>query len=184
VVSVGSTLGGLGVGCIAPGQEVLAETTYPADQTVGLALMSLFGFVKGTFLMLIENVMGEDLTPEEMEIQVCVSKQNGTYPEEEGKLHPMNHSTFIYFATGYMFFMTLLFGLFFNTKLKRTMADEGELDLKDVLKHDDINDNNKSDKEIQLESNQFGNTEDKPKPKMVSIELSDIKPNLKSESRG
>ena len=32
--------------CIAPGQEVLAETTYPADQTVGLALMSLFGFVK------------------------------------------------------------------------------------------------------------------------------------------
>ena len=36
--------------CIAPGQEVLAETTYPADQTVGLALMSLFGFVKVSFI--------------------------------------------------------------------------------------------------------------------------------------
>ena len=133
--------------------------------------------------MLIENVMGEDLTPQEMEIQVCVAKSsNGTYPEEEGKLHPMNHSTFIYFATGYMFFMTLLFGLFFNTKLKRTMADEGELDLKDVLNSDDINDNNKSDNNaIKIDSNI---NEDKPKPKMVSIELSDIKPNLKSESRG
>ena len=132
--------------------------------------------------MLIENVMGKDLTPEEMEIQVCVSPVNGTYPEEEGKLHPMNHSTFIYFATGYMFFMTLLFGLFFNTKLKRTMADEGELDLKDVLNSDDINDNNKSDNNaIIIDSNI---NEDKPKPKMVSIELSDIKPNLKSESRG
>ena len=126
--------------------------------------------------------MGKDLTPEEMEIQVCVSPVNGTYPEEEGKLHPMNHSTFIYFATGYMFFMTLLFGLFFNTKLKRTMADEGELDLKDVLNSDDINDNNKSDNNaIKIDSNI---NEDKPKPKMVSIELSDIKPNLKSESRG
>ena len=133
--------------------------------------------------MLIENVMGEDLTPQEMEIQVCVAKSsNGTYPEEEGKLHPMNHSTFIYFATGYMFFMTLLFGLFFNTKLKRTMADEGDLDLKDVLNSDDINDNNKSDNNaIKVDSNI---NEDKPKPKMVSIELSDIKPNLKSESRG
>ena len=132
--------------------------------------------------MLIENVMGKDLTPEEMEIQVCVSPVNGTYPEEEGKLHPMNHSTFIYFATGYMFFMTLLFGLFFNTKLKRTMADEGDLDLKDVLNSDDINDNNKSDNNaIIIDSNI---NEDKPKPKMVSIELSDIKPNLKSESRG
>ena len=132
--------------------------------------------------MLIENVMGKDLTPEEMEIQVCVSPVNGTYPEEEGKLHPMNHSTFIYFATGYMFFMTLLFGLFFNTKLKRTMADEGDLDLKDVLNSDDINDNNKSDNNaIKIDSNI---NEDKPKPKMVSIELSDIKPNLKSESRG
>ena len=133
--------------------------------------------------MLIENVMGEDLTPQEMEIQVCVSKSsNGTYPEEEGKLHPMNHSTFIYFATGYMFFMTLLFGLFFNTKLKRTMADEGDLDLKDVLNSDDINDNNKSDNNaIKIDSDI---NEDKPKPKMVSIELSDIKPNLKSESRG
>jgi hypothetical protein len=135
-----------------------------------------------------------------MEIQVCIpyTPSNTTtldlttstespmsiLSSEYGKLHPMNHSTFIYFSTGYMFFMTLLFGLFFNTKLKRTMADEGELDLKDVLNSDDINDNNKSDKEIQLESNQFGNTEDKPKPKMVSIELSDIKPNLKSESRG
>ena len=127
--------------------------------------------------------MGEDLTPQEMEIQVCVAKStNGTYPEEEGKLHPMNHSTFIYFATGYMFFMTLLFGLFFNTKLKRTMADEGDLDLKDVLNSDDINDNNKSDNNaIKIDSNI---NEDKPKPKMVSIELSDIKPNLKSESRG
>ena len=133
--------------------------------------------------MLIENVMGEDLTPQEMEIQVCVAKSsNGTYPEEEGKLHPMNHSTFIYFATGYMFFMTLLFGLFFNTKLKRTMADEGDLDLKDVLNSDDINDNNKSDNNaIKIDSDI---NEDKPKPKMVSIELSDIKPNLKSESRG
>ena len=127
--------------------------------------------------------MGEDLTPQEMEIQVCVAKSsNGTYTEEEGKLHPMNHSTFIYFATGYMFFMTLLFGLFFNTKLKRTMADEGDLDLKDVLNSDDINDNNKSDNNaIKIDSNI---NEDKPKPKMVSIELSDIKPNLKSESRG
>ena len=132
--------------------------------------------------MLIENVMGKDLTPEEMEVQVCVSPVNGTYPEEEGKLHPMNHSTFIYFATGYMFFMTLLFGLFFNTKLKRTMVDEGDLDLKDVLNSDDINDNNKSDNNaIKIDSNI---NEDKTKPKMVSIELSDIKPNLKSESRG
>ena len=32
--------------CIAPGTEMLAETTYPADQTVGLSLMSLFGFIK------------------------------------------------------------------------------------------------------------------------------------------
>ena len=132
--------------------------------------------------MLIENVMGKDLTPEEMEVQVCVSPVNGTYPEEEGKLHPMNHSTFIYFATGYMFFMTLLFGLFFNTKLKRTMADEGDLDLKDVLNSDDINDNNKSDNNaIKIDSSI---NEDKPKSKLVSIELSDIKPNLKSESRG
>jgi len=85
-------------------------------------------------------------------------------------------------GTGYMFFMTLLFGLFFNTKLKRTMADEGDLDLKDVLNSDDINDNNKSDNNaIKIDSNV---NEDKAKPKMVSIELSDIKPNLKSESRG
>merc|ERR1739844_759306 len=107
-------------------------------------------------------------TEKEMEIQVCIpyTPSNTTtldlttstespmsiLSSEYGKLHPMNHSTFIYFSTGYMFFMTLLFGLFFNTKLKRTMADEGELDLKDVLNSEDINDNNKSDKEIKLES--------------------------------
>merc|ERR1712141_495237 len=97
----------------------------------------------------------------------------------------MNHSTFIYFATGYMFFMTLLFGLFFNTKLKRTMADEGELDLKDVLNSDDINDNNKNSDNNQISTIESNTNEDtKPKSKVVSIELSDIKPNLKSESRG
>lgn len=174
--------GGLGVGCIAPGQEVLAETTYPADQTVGLALMSLFGFVKGTFLMLIENVMGEDLKGEEMEIQVCVQKnENGTYPEGDAEgLHPKNHSTFIYFATGYMFFMTLLFGLFFNTKLKRTMADEGELDLKDVLNAQEINEINQNVNSDNIESNMESNILSKNK-KVVSIELCDIKPNLKAE---
>jgi len=187
--------GGLGVGCIAPGQEVLAETTYPADQTVGLALMSLFGFVKGTFLMLIENVLGDKLTEKEMEIQVCIpyTPSNTTtldlttstespmsiLSSEYGKLHPMNHSTFIYFSTGYMFFMTLLFGLFFNTKLKRTMADEGELDLKDVLNSEEIDGEKCDNKEPNIEANIL--PEKKTAPKQVSIELSDIKPNVKAE---
>ena len=131
--------GGVGVGCIAPGQEILVEATYPADQTVGQALLSLFAYITGTTLMAIENSMGDELTEKEMEIQVCIpyTPSNTTtldlttstespmsiLSSEYGKLHPMNHSTFIYFSTGYMFFMTLLFGLFFNTKLKRTMAD-------------------------------------------------------------
>ena len=135
--------------------------------------------------MLIENVMGEDLKGEEMNIQVCVVKnENGTYPagDDEG-LHPKNHSTFIYFATGYMFFMTLLFGLFFNTKLKRTMADEGELDLKDVLNAREINEINDNVHSDNIESNMEGNIlpANKHASKVVSIELCDIKPNLKAE---
>ena len=134
--------------------------------------------------MLIENVMGEDLKGEAMDIQVCVQKVNGTYPagDDEG-LHPKDHSTFIYFATGYMFFMTLLFGLFFNTKLKRTMADEGELDLKDVLNVREIIEINENVHSDNIESNMEGNIlpENKRTSKVVSIELCDIKPNLKAE---
>ena len=141
--------GGVGVGCIAPGQEILVEATYPADQTVGQALLSLFAYITGTSLMAIENLMGDELTEKEMEIQVCIpnlpnkntnlglvdsteSPTNST-TSEYGKLYPKDHSTFIYFSTGYMICTAYLFSLLFNTKLKRTMADEGELDLKDIL---------------------------------------------------
>ena len=141
--------GGVGIGCIAPGQEILVEATYPADQTVGQALLSLFAYITGTSLMAIENLMGDELTEKEMEIQVCIPNQphNNTNlglvistesptsnaTSEYGKLQPKDHSTFIYFSTGYMISITYLFALRFNTKLKRTMADEGELDLKDIL---------------------------------------------------
>lgn len=170
--------GGLGVGAIAPGIEVLAETTYPADQTVGLAIMSLLGFIKGTFLMFIENVLGDPLTPEEQKIQVC--QVNGTYIENGGSLEPMNHSKFIYFATGYMFFMVLLFGLFFNTKLKRTMADEGELDVEGVT--DEGGGLNKyrrdnSDSNIECDISPKINFQDK----INGIELSDIKSSVNAK---
>ena len=154
--------------------------------------------------MLIENVMGDRLTEAEMLVQVCIP-YNETATESSlitasesslastegfrdvtsesiinGKLHPMNHSMFIYFATGYMFFMTLLFGLFFNTKLKRTMADEGDLDLKDVLNSDELNENKESDKNEQnIEADIL--PENKRASKVVSIELSDIKSNVKAE---
>ena len=150
---------------------------------------------QGTFLMLIENVLGDKLTEKEMEIQVCIpyTPSNTTtldlttstespmsiLSSEYGKLHPMNHSTFIYFSTGYMFFMTLLFGLFFNTKLKRTMADEGELDLKDVLNSEEIDGEKCDNKEPNIEATIL--PEKKTAPKQVSIELSDIKPNVKAE---
>ena len=130
--------------------------------------------------MLIENVMGDPLTDEEMEIQVCIEKDvNGTFTRNQdlhGALEPMNHSTFIYFATGYMFFMTLLFGLFFNTKLKRTMADQGELDLEDVLNSDELNENKRDNSK----PNDECEPENKRESKMVGIELSDIKTSLKA----
>ena len=78
-----------------------------------------------------------------------------------------------------MFFMTLLFGLFFNTKLKRTMADEGELDLKDVLNSEEIDGEKCDNKEPNIEATIL--PEKKTAPKQVSIELSDIKPNVKAE---
>ena len=110
--------------------------------------------------MAIENLMGDELTEKEMEIQVCIPNQpqeiqlcvpnllnnktnlglvisaespTSNATSEYGKLQPKDHSTFIYFSSGYMICMTYLFALLFNTKLKRTMADEGELDLKDIL---------------------------------------------------
>ena len=99
--------------------------------------------------MAIENLMGDELTEKEMEMQVCIPNlpNNNTNlgllnstesptsnaTSEYGKLYPKDHSTFIYFSTGYMISITYLFALLFNTKLKRTMADEGELDLKDIL---------------------------------------------------
>ena len=129
--------------------------------------------------MLIENVMGDPLTKEEMEVQVCIPKNsNGTYTISEGVLEPMNHSTFIYFATGYMFFMTLLFGLFFNTNLKRTMADQGELDLKDVLDSDELNENPRDNHMPNDECDMV--LQDKRASKANVIELSDIKPILKA----
>ena len=104
-------------------------------------------------MMAIENLMGDKLTEKEMEIQVCIPKQphNNTNlglvistesptsnaTSEHGKLQPKDHSTFIYFSTGYMIYMTYLFALLFSTKLKRTMADEGELDLKDILNNEE-----------------------------------------------
>ena len=113
--------------------------------------------------MLIENVLGDKLTEKEMEIQVCIPNQphNNTNlglvistesptsnaTSEHGKLQPKDHSTFIYFSTGYMICMTYLFSLLFNTKLKRTMADEGELDLKDIINGEETKEEKCDDKE-------------------------------------
>ena len=154
--------GGVGIGCIAPGQEILVEATYPADQTVGQSLFSLFSYITGTILMAVENVMGDELTEKEMEIQVCIpnlpnnnislglvnniESSTNNAPSEYEKLHPKNHSTFIYFSTGYMICMTCLFALFFNTKLKRTMADEGDMDLKDILNNEETEEEKCDDK--------------------------------------
>ena len=117
-VSMGM-FGAIAFGTVATAQEVLGECTYPADQTIGLAWISMFGFVQGTFIMLLENVMGSPLTPEEMEIQVCVEAG------DEGHQQPKDHSAFIYFICIYMGVATLVFAMFFKTKLRRTMVDEG-----------------------------------------------------------
>ena len=39
---------------------------------MGQALLSLFAYITGTSLMAIENLMGDELTEKEMEIQVCI----------------------------------------------------------------------------------------------------------------
>ena len=130
--------------------------------------------------MLIENVMGDPLTKEEMEVQVCIPKNsNGTYTISEGVLEPMNHSTFIYFATGYMFFMTLLFGLFFNTKLKRTMADEGDFDIEELESDDNSNLTKPNNMEVIVESDI--SKEKKIERMADGIELGEININVKAK---
>ena len=120
--------------------------------------------------MLIENVLGDELDDEGMEIQVCVAKNvTKAQYEKDGLLQPMNHEKFIFFSTGYMFFWTLMFGLFFNTKLKRTMADRGELDI-DVNNKDEENSNSiKCDANKQLAVKPESNGND------TNIELSELK---------
>ena len=134
--------------------------------------------------MLIENVLGEPLTPEEMEIQVCVDVTNGTHIDTatnifKGSLEPMNHSRFIYFATGYMFFMTLLFGLFFNTKLKRTMADEGDFDIEELESDDNSNLTKPNNMEVIVESDI--SKENKIERMADGIELGEINIKVKAK---
>ena len=45
---------------------------------------------------------------------------------DTGHQQPKDHSAFVYFICSYMAFATLVFGLFFKTKLKRTLIDEGK----------------------------------------------------------
>ena len=106
---------------MATAQEVLGECTYPVDQTIGLAWISMFGFVQGTAIMFLENVMGWPLqTPAELDVQVCVEEG------DTGHQQPKDHSAYIYFICSYMAFATTVFGIFFKTKLKRTLIDQGE----------------------------------------------------------
>ena len=113
--------GAIAFGTVATAQEVLGECTYPVDQTIGLAWISMFGFVQGTAIMFLENVMGWPLlTPEEMDVQVCVEEG------DTGHQQPKDHSSYIYFFCSYMAFATLVFGVFFKTKLKRTLVDQGQ----------------------------------------------------------
>ena len=71
--------------------------------------------------MFLENIMGWPLqTPEELEVQVCVA------PGDTGHQQPKDHSSYIYFFCSYMAFATIVFGVFFKTKLKRTLIDQGK----------------------------------------------------------
>ena len=80
--------------------------------------MFLSSALQGVLLMVVENPLGYDLSPEEMEIQTCV--ENG----DEGHQQPKDYSSYLNFITIYMLVLCALFMLCFKTEMKRTIADE------------------------------------------------------------
>ena len=78
-----------------------------------------------------------------------------------------------------MFFMTLLFGLFFNTKLKRTMADEGDFDIEELESDDNSNLTKPNNMEVIVESDI--SKEKKIERMADGIELGEININVKAK---
>ena len=68
--------------------------------------------------MEMENHISSDLSPEMMEIQTCVAK------DDHGHQQPKDYSAYLNFITVYMLLLGLLFMIFFKTEMKRSNADD------------------------------------------------------------
>ena len=68
--------------------------------------------------MEMENHISSDLSPEMMEIQTCVAK------DDHGHQQPKDYSAYLNFITVYMLILGLLFMIFFKTEMKRSNADD------------------------------------------------------------
>ena len=69
--------------------------------------------------MMVENALGTPLSEEQMSIQTCITED-----DHGGHQQPKDYSTYLYFISGYMSVLIIVFIIFFKTELKRTKADE------------------------------------------------------------
>ena len=71
--------------------------------------------------MAAENFLSDDLSDEEMKIQVCVEQD---FDLTKGHQQPQDYSNYLMIMTVYILCISSLFLIFFKTELKRTNADK------------------------------------------------------------
>jgi len=121
-----------GLGCYPICLDLIIECTYPINEAIGTAFIFLSSALQGVILMVAENHLSENLSNEEMKIQVCVET---TDDWTKGHQQPQNYSNYLTMMTVYIISISSLFLFFFKTELKRTNADK-EKSKCDTLLHE------------------------------------------------
>ena len=95
------------------------ESTY-VFQAIGASFIFFSNCIQSVILMAIENCFGGPLSAEDLLIQTCSAHDDSCHQQ------PKDYSTFLNFMTIFLITLTLMFLIFFNTELKRSIADQGE----------------------------------------------------------
>ena len=94
------------------------ECTFPLDQGAGMAALFSCSVLQGFFLMIMEPVLSQPVSSEDLSIQTCVEPGDLTHQQ------PMNYDNYLYFIGAYISLPALIYTVFFKTHLHRTDMDK------------------------------------------------------------
>ena len=110
--------GGFGIGAFPCILEIIAEFTYPVDQSVSLAVIFFSGGIISSVMLLAEQRSYKGLSDEDMLIQTCSST------DDLGHEMAKDYTYYMIFLSTSCFLAITLFVLGIKPEMKRTKADQ------------------------------------------------------------